>query len=92
MRVHLTAGKVASYQHEGAGTQSFLWDDDPFGFGVRAKLFKQCKDLGGTPAIRSEENMLVYRIFGVQCLMPDGSIKDIYGEKFKRDTGQDLFN
>jgi integrase len=36
MRVHLTAGKVASYQHEGAGTQSFLWDDDPFGFGVRA--------------------------------------------------------
>jgi len=58
----------------------------------RAKLFKQCKDLGGTPAIRSEENMLVYRIFGVQCLMPDGSIKDIYGEKFKRDTGQDLFN
>jgi hypothetical protein len=58
----------------------------------RQKLFKQCNDLGGTPAIRSEESMLVSRIYGVQCLMPDGGIKDIYGEKFKQDTGQDLFN
>ena len=36
MRVRLTAGKVTGYQHEGAGTQSFLWDSDVSGFGVRA--------------------------------------------------------
>lgn len=36
MRVRLTAGKVANYQHQGAGAQSFLWDSDVSGFGVRA--------------------------------------------------------
>ena len=36
MRVRLTAGKVASYQHEGAVAQSFLWDAETAGFGVRA--------------------------------------------------------
>ena len=36
MRVRLTAGKVTNYQHEGAGNQSFLWDSDVSGFGVRA--------------------------------------------------------
>ena len=36
MRVRLTAGKVANYQHEGTGAQSFLWDAETAGFGVRA--------------------------------------------------------
>jgi hypothetical protein len=47
--------------------------------------------MNGTPAIRAH-NPFVTRIYGVDCLMPDGSIKDIYGEKFKRDTGLDLYN
>ena len=57
----------------------------------RAKLFAECKAMNGTPAIRAH-NPFVTRIYGVDCLMPDGSIKDLYGEKFKRDTGQDLYN
>jgi integrase len=36
MKVHLTTERVANYQYEGTGTQSFLWDDKLSGFGVRA--------------------------------------------------------
>jgi len=36
MRVRLTTGKVSAYTQEGASLQSFLWDADVSGFGVRA--------------------------------------------------------
>lgn len=36
MRVRLTTGKVSAYTHEGASLQSFLWDAEVSGFGVRA--------------------------------------------------------
>ena len=56
----------------------------------RAALFKQCKDLGGTPSMRQMMGMFTV-ILGVDCLMPDGEIKDIYGEKFEKDTGKQLY-
>jgi len=31
-------------------------------------------------------------ILGVNCLMPDGTIRDLYGEKFKETTGKELIN
>lgn len=57
----------------------------------RAYLFKQCKDSGGTPALRKigTEGLFTV-IMGIDCLMPDGEIKDVYGEKFEKDTGQKL--
>lgn len=36
MRIKLTTGKVSAYRFEGTGMQSFLWDSDVSGFGVRA--------------------------------------------------------
>lgn len=36
MRSRLTTGKVTVYKNEGSGSQSFLWDSDVSGFGVRA--------------------------------------------------------
>ncbi len=57
----------------------------------RAYLFKQCKDFGGTPVLKKVGNEGVLTvIIGIDCLMPDGSIKDIYGEKFEKDTGKKL--
>lgn len=56
----------------------------------RAALFKQCKDLGGTPSMRQVIGAFI-AILGVDCLMPDGEIKDIYGEKFEKDTGKKLY-
>jgi hypothetical protein len=31
-------------------------------------------------------------ILGVNCLMPDGKIRDFYGENFKETTGKELNN
>lgn len=36
MRLRLTTGKVANYKNEGKASQTFLWDSDVSGFGVRA--------------------------------------------------------
>lgn len=36
MRIRLTTGKVSAYKFEGTGTQSFIWDSEVPGFGVRA--------------------------------------------------------
>lgn len=36
MRLRLTTGKVTAYKNEGVSSQSFLWDSDVSGFGVRA--------------------------------------------------------
>lgn len=57
----------------------------------RSKLFDQCKKLGGVPNIKQPfpQSQL---FLGVNCLMPDGSVRDLYGEKFKQDTGLDLYN
>ena len=60
----------------------------------RAKFFAQCKNLGGTPSMRTFPSTAISKppILGVDCLMPDGQIRDLYGEKFKVDTGNDLLN
>ena len=60
----------------------------------RAKFFDQCKNLGGTPSMRTFPSNAIGKqpILGVDCLTPDGQIRDLYGEKFKVDTGNDLFN
>jgi hypothetical protein len=58
----------------------------------RAYLFNQCKDFGGTPVLKKVGNEGVLTvIIGIDCLMPDGSIKDLYSEKFEKDTGKKLF-
>lgn len=58
----------------------------------RAYLFRECKDLGGTPALRKlGTEGLFTTIMGIDCLMPDGSIKDVYGDKFEKDTGEKVF-
>ena len=36
MRLRLTTGKVANYKNDGKSSQSFLWDSDVSGFGIRA--------------------------------------------------------
>ncbi len=57
----------------------------------RALLFKECKDLGGTPALRKAGTEGLFTvIMGVDCLLPDGEVKDVYGDKFEKDTGQKL--
>jgi hypothetical protein len=47
--------------------------------------------LGGTPALRNFGTAWTL-ILGIDCLMPDGSIKDLYGEKFTKETGENLSN
>jgi len=56
----------------------------------RAYLFKQCKDFGGTTVLKKVGEGVLTVIIGIDCLMPDGSIKDLYGEKFEKDTGKKL--
>ncbi len=56
----------------------------------RAYLFKQCKDFGGTTVLKKVGEGVLTVIIGIDCLMPDGSIKDVYGEKFEKDTGKKL--
>ena len=69
----------------------FIWLWAECGFFRDDYLFKQCKDYGGTPVLKKvgQEGVLT-AIIGINCLMPDGSIKDIYGEKFEKDTGKKL--
>jgi hypothetical protein len=60
----------------------------------RAKFFAQCKVMNGTPAMRTFPSTAIGKepILGVNCLMPDGTIRDLYGEKFKETTGNELIN
>jgi hypothetical protein len=60
----------------------------------RAKFFAQCKNMDGTPSMRTFPNASLGKepILGVNCLMPDGTIRDLYGEKFKETTGKELIN
>jgi hypothetical protein len=60
----------------------------------RAKFFAQCKSMDGTPSMRIFPGAVLGKelILGVNCLMPDGTIRDLYGEKFKETTGKELNN
>lgn len=53
----------------------------------RSRLFQQCKELGGTPQMRL---FAARAVVGANCLMPNGQIRDLYAEKFQRDTGREL--
>jgi len=60
----------------------------------RARYFSACKNMGGTPSIRTLPSTALGKqpILGIDCLMPNGAIRDLYGEQFKKDTGEELSN
>jgi hypothetical protein len=61
----------------------------------RAKYFLNCKNTGGTPSLRTAPLTSLdgkQPILGINCLMPNGEIRDLYGEQFKKDTGEELSN
>ena len=57
----------------------------------RVELINQCKELNGTPSIKKIGEVITV-IMGFECLMPDGSVRDLYAEKFEKETGKKVFN
>jgi len=59
----------------------------------RVVLFEQCKSLNGTPSLRYiDANLAPTLVMGFNCLLPDGSVRDLYAEKFEKETGKKVFN
>lgn len=59
----------------------------------RVLLIDQCKALNGTPSLRHiDVNLAPTLVMGLDCLLPDGSVRDLYAEKFEKDTGKKVFN
>jgi hypothetical protein len=59
----------------------------------RVVFFEQCKALYGTPSLKYVDvNLAPSLVMGFNCLMPDGSVRDLYAEKFEKDTGKKVSN
>ena len=57
----------------------------------RVVFYAQCKSLNGTPSLRVID-LAPTLVTGFNCLLPDGSVRDLYAEKFEKDTGMKLSN
>ena len=59
----------------------------------RVVFFEQCKALNGTPSLKYVDvNLAPTLVMGFNCLLPDGSVRDLYAEKFEKDTGKKVSN
>ena len=55
----------------------------------RAKYFQQCKEIGGTPQLKSQGLGLIH---GIQCILPTGAVRDLYDEQFFKINGVHVKN
>jgi hypothetical protein len=59
----------------------------------RVSLIEECRALNGTPSIKYVDVSLAPAlVMGFQCLLPDGTVRDLYAEKFENDTGKKVSN
>ena len=55
----------------------------------RAKFFQQCKEIGGTPQLKSQGLGLIH---GIQCILPSGAVRDLYDEQYFKVYGVHVKN